>query len=188
MERYRFHSDGAVFFLTFSVVEWLPVFVSESACKIVTESLNSCHRNKGLRTNAYVIMPTHMHAIMFHATLDANSLENTLTDFRKFTGRQLADFCERNMPACFARTLREAAGSGELHRTPDRERRFWQPTRHPEQLETESFWKVKLDYLHENPCRKGLVSCADHWRFSSAACWLADGKGSQDVILSVIDW
>lgn len=136
MERYRFHSDGAVFFLTFSVVEWLPVFVSESACKIVTESLNFCHRNKGLRTNAYVIMPTHMHAIMFHATLDANSLENTLTDFRKFTGRQLADFCERNMPACF----------------------------------------------------KGLVSRADHWRFSSAACWLADGKGSQDVILSVIDW
>ena len=60
MERYRFHSDGALFYVTFSVVDWLPIFVSEAACKIVTESLNFCHRQKGLRINAYVIMPTHM--------------------------------------------------------------------------------------------------------------------------------
>src|SRR5262249_7242391 len=67
MERYRFHSDGALFYVTFSVVDWLPIFVSEAACKIVTESLNFCHRQKGLRINAYVIMPTHMHAIVFPA-------------------------------------------------------------------------------------------------------------------------
>jgi len=36
MERYRFHSDGALFYVTFSVVDWLPIFVSEAACKIVT--------------------------------------------------------------------------------------------------------------------------------------------------------
>src|SRR5262249_56922203 len=66
MERYRCHPDGALFYLTFTVVDWLPVFVSEQACTIITESLNFCHRAKGLRTNAYVIMPTHMHAICFH--------------------------------------------------------------------------------------------------------------------------
>jgi putative transposase len=181
MERYRFHSDGALFFLTFSVVDWLPVFVSEAACKIITDSLNFCHRNKGLRINAYVIMPTHLHTILFHATFDAALLEKTLTDFRKFTGRQLADICQQNMPACFSDTLRKSAGD-------DRDRRFWQPTRHPEQLETESFWKAKLDYVHENPCRKGLVSRADHWRFSSAAYWLSGGTCGQDVILSAIQW
>ncbi len=68
MERYRFHSDGALFYVTFSVVDWLPIFVSEAACKIVTESLNFCHRQKGLRINAYVIMPAHLHAILFHET------------------------------------------------------------------------------------------------------------------------
>ena len=88
MERYRFHSDGAVFFTTFAVVQWLPVFVSEDACKIVVDSLNFCHRSKGLRTNAYVIMPTHMHAIFFDAAFDAKRLEKTLVDLRKFTGRQ----------------------------------------------------------------------------------------------------
>ena len=33
MERYRFYSDGTLYFVTFSVVDWLPVFVSEKAFK-----------------------------------------------------------------------------------------------------------------------------------------------------------
>lgn len=68
MERYRISDEAAVYFVTFSGVKWLPVFVSETACRIVTDSLTFCHRNKGLRTNAFVIMPTHIHAIIFHET------------------------------------------------------------------------------------------------------------------------
>src|SRR3954462_8643458 len=133
MERYRFHSDGALFYVTFSVVEWLPIFVSEAACKIVTDSLNFCHERKGLRINAYVIMPTHLHAIVFHETFAAAPVEAALTDFRKFTGRQLADYSEVHCPPSFRKALREQSGD-------DRQRRVWQPTRHPVQLESESFW------------------------------------------------
>jgi hypothetical protein len=67
MERYPCHAGGALFHVTFSVVDWLPIFISEAGCKIVTESLNFCHRQKGLRINAYVIMPTDLHAILSHA-------------------------------------------------------------------------------------------------------------------------
>jgi hypothetical protein len=57
------HADAAVYYLTYSyltysVVEWLPVFVSQASCQIVTESLSFCHRAKELRVNAYVIMPS----------------------------------------------------------------------------------------------------------------------------------
>ena len=99
MERYRFHSDGALFYVTFSVVDWLPIFVSKAACMIVTESLDFCHRQKGLRINAYVIMPTHLHAILFHADFQAKTLEQVVTDFRKFTGRRLADYWEQEFRA-----------------------------------------------------------------------------------------
>jgi putative transposase len=181
MERYRFHSDGALFYVTFSVVDWLPIFVSEAACKIVTESLNFCHRQKGLRINAYVIMPTHLHAILFHADFQAKALEQVVTDFRKFTGRRLADFCAEHMPACFQRVLAEHAGC-------DRERRLWQPTRHPVQIETEGFWQAKIDYLHHNPLRKGLVRATEHWRFSSASYWASGGKIENDVLLNAVLW
>ncbi len=63
MERYRISNDGAVCFVTMSIVDWLPVFVSEPACRILSDSLNFCHQRKGPRINAYVIMPTHFHAI-----------------------------------------------------------------------------------------------------------------------------
>jgi putative transposase len=181
MERYRFHSDGAVFYVTFSVVDWLPIFVSETACKIVTESLDFCQRQKGLRVNAYVIMPTHFHAILFHADFQAKALEHVVTDFRKFTGRELADFCAQHMPASFQKVLLERAGS-------DRERRLWQPTRHPVQIETENFWQAKIDYLHQNPVRKGLVREAEHWRFSSASYWASGGQTDNDVLLSALVW
>ncbi|HXJ92582.1 MAG TPA: transposase, partial [Terriglobia bacterium] len=58
---------------------------------IVTESLSFCHHAKELRVNAYVIMPTHLHMIVFDAEWDSERLRRTLADLRKFTGRQLGD-------------------------------------------------------------------------------------------------
>jgi hypothetical protein len=43
MERYRIADDVGIYFVTMSVVDWLPVFVSEGACQILTDSLNFCH-------------------------------------------------------------------------------------------------------------------------------------------------
>jgi REP element-mobilizing transposase RayT len=174
-------SDAAVYYITYSIIDWLPVFVSEAACRIVTDSLSYCHAQKGLRINAYVIMPTHLHAIVFDKTYDSRHLESTLTDFRKFTGRSLSDYCVKHTPRCFTQALREAAGT-------DRERRFWQSSRHPEAVETERFWQQKFDYLHENPCRKGLVLRAAEWRFSSATYYVTDGAHPVDVPISAIDW
>ena len=57
MERYRIQPEAAVSFLTYSVVEWLPIFIREATCKIVTDSLTFCHFQKRLRINAFVIMP-----------------------------------------------------------------------------------------------------------------------------------
>jgi len=181
MERYRIGPDAAVYFVTYSVVDWLPVFVSEATCRIITDSLSFCHERKGLCVNAYVIMPTHIHAIVFHRNFDANELQKAQTDFRKFTGRSLCDYCETHMPRCFAETFRAASAE-------DRERRFWQSSRHPEAIETEHFWRQKFDYLHENPCRKGLVTRAVDWRFSSAACYVSDGQAPCEIKISPIDW
>lgn len=65
MERYRIVADVGLYYVTFTVVEWLPIFIEETACKIATDSLNFCIQKKYLGVNAYVIMPTHLHAILF---------------------------------------------------------------------------------------------------------------------------
>ena len=111
MERYRIHPEAAVYYLTYSVVEWLPVFVSQETCRIITDSLTFCHRAKHLRINAYVLMPTHLHLIGFDADLDSERLARTLTDFRKYTGRQLSDDCTRHGLKCFLETLRHQSST-----------------------------------------------------------------------------
>jgi REP element-mobilizing transposase RayT len=181
MERYRIYSDAAVYYVTYSVVEWLPIFVTEATFRIVADSLTFCHRQKHLRVNAYVIMPTHLHIIVFDAEYKSDRLAQSLTDFRKFTGRGLSDHCSGHFPPCFAQTLRDEA-------TTDRERRLWQPSRHPVAIASEPFWQQKLDYLHDNPRRKGLVRSPQDWRWSSARWYFSNGKAETDIPLTPITW
>jgi putative transposase len=181
MERYRISDEGVVYFVTMSVIDWLPVFISDKPCRILTDSLNYCNEHKRLRTNAYVIMPTHFHAIVFLDRFDPDALKAALIDFRKFTGRQLCEYSTRHLPPCFGEVLVESAGA-------DRERRFWQPTLHPERIETEAFYNQKQRYLHDNPCRKGLVMRPEYWRFSSASSFLSDSPVANDVRLTPLEW
>ena len=125
MERYRIFSDGATYFITMSIVDWLPVFLSDLPCRIITDSLNFCRIARCI--NAYVIMPTHLHVIVFRESFDPELLKSTLTDFRKFTARKLIEYCAQSMPACYDRVFLASGGS-------DRSRRFWQPTLHPERI------------------------------------------------------
>jgi REP element-mobilizing transposase RayT len=179
MEKYRIVNDVGVYYITFTVVEWLPVFIDEDACKIVTDSFNYCISHKQLAVNAYVIMPTHLHAIMFDVDFDSERLKHSLDDMRKFTGRQLLDHAGTHLPDAFTEVFRARAGK-------DRQRRFWQPTQHPVGIFSEKFWKQKMDYLHFNPCRKGLVRDPEDWRFSSALFW--ETRQRTDVVIADVGW
>jgi hypothetical protein len=91
----------------FTVVEWLPVFIDEAACRIVTDSLNFCIQKKCLGVNAYGIMPTHFHAIVFDVEFRSEQLKHTLDDMRKFTGRNcwiILPNIYRNLPLAVRHT------------------------------------------------------------------------------------
>ena len=181
METYRITADGSVYYLTFTVIDWLPLFVREVPCMIMADSLNYCIHNKGLLVHAYVIMPTHMHAVLADRHMDASRLARTLTDFRKFTGHALANWCDTEGAVAFRRAIRENA-------TGDRDRRLWQPSRHPEMIFSNAFLETKVNYLHDNPVRAGLVRLPEHWRFSSASFYASGGVETCDVELACLEW
>ncbi|MCZ7667098.1 MAG: hypothetical protein M5U34_07690 [Chloroflexi bacterium] len=103
METAKIQEGAALYYLTFTVVYWLPVFVSEEPCLIVTESLNFCHHQKSLRINAFVIMPTHVHLIVFDGAFDNERLRQTINAMRQYTGRQLSHYCHEKMTAVLGR-------------------------------------------------------------------------------------
>ena len=181
METYQIHEGAFVYYLTFTIIEWLPVFIAEEPCLIVTDSLNYCHQHKSLRINAFVIMPTHLHLILFDADFDVGRLRRTLRDMRQYTGRKLTDYCEWHMPEVFRDVIHQP-------RRADRARQFWQQSRHPVAIWSAAFWQTKVGYLHDNPRRKGLVREATGWRFSSAGYWMSGEAARSDVILTGIEW
>jgi hypothetical protein len=50
----------------------------------------------------------------------------------------------------------------------DREYQFWQEGSHAEMVFSEAVMREKLEYIHQNPVKRGYVDVPEHWRYSSA--------------------
>jgi REP element-mobilizing transposase RayT len=101
-----------------------------------------------------------------------------MAEFRKFTGHKLADYIDNNLPGSFSRVIR----SNSLN---DRSRQVWMPGWHAEGLVSEAFLNQKVNYIHENPVRKGCVRVPEHWRYSSAAFWINGVVGEIPISVEI---
>jgi len=53
----------------------------------------------------------------------------------------------------------------------------WQESFHPKELLTEEILQQKVDYIHMNPVRKGLVDKPEDWKYSSAGYYATGVNG-----------
>lgn len=59
---------------------------------------------------------------------------------------------------------------------------LWQQHNHPQELFSQEIAKQKLNYIHYNPVKAGLVNHPKNWLYSSAINY--DGeKGLLDIVL-----
>ena len=159
---YRVFDDcNYAYFVTSTLVEWLPVFIDEVYCNIVIDSLKFMRGKKGVQLNAFVIMPTHLHLTVWPD--EKVNLSNAMRDFKRFTSQAISTQLEKDGRELFLRVLgKNAPGRAGS------EYRVWQEGFHPEAIYSGKFARQKLDYIHNNPVRKGLVDSPAHWRYSSA--------------------
>ena len=177
MDGYQFFEGVYVYFVTFTVVDWLPIFIHPEPIHNLIDSLVFCINEKFLRVHAYVIMPNHVHLVVFDAKFDNSRLQRTLAEFRKFTGHKLADYIELKLPESYSALIRG-------HYQTDRIRLIWKRGWHAEGLGSEAFLRQKVNYLHDNPVRKGYVRSPEHWRYSSAGCRINWEEG--DIPISLV--
>jgi len=62
--------------------------------------------------------------------------------------------------------------------------KIWQNGFHPIGLESEHFFLQKLNYLHENPVRKGYVVKPEYWFYSSASNY----AGFTNIAMPIDKW
>jgi putative transposase len=154
-----------VCFDTFVIIDWLPIFVNPEPVGIINESLHYCINNKNLRIHAYVFLPNHIHLIVFDSICDNDRLGKILTEFRKFKGKNLANHIANNFAEPLSLIIRSKALT-------DRTWQVWRPGWHAEGLESKAFLHQKMDYIHQNPVKKGYVKYSEHWIHSSAGFWI----------------
>ncbi len=58
---------------------------------------------------------------------------------------------------------------------------MWQEGSHPEVIQGYEMMREKIQYIHANPVRAGLVENPTEWRYSSAGVY-EGRKGTIDVV------
>ncbi|MBS1912233.1 MAG: transposase [Bacteroidetes bacterium] len=170
--RYRHYPDSDyLYFITSTVVEWIPLFLSHRHCDILIDAFTYCRLNKGLFVHAYVLMPNHIHAIV--SSEPGSALPGIMRDFKRHTSTRLRQCLLQENSQFLLRTLRIASSL--------RYRQLWQPGYGPVAIYTRMFLRQKLNYLHNNPVRKGYVRTPQDWLYSSAYDYFEDRMGVMEI-------
>lgn len=169
----RIDDQYATYFITPTIVDWVDVLSRKCYRDIIIDSLNFCIKEKHLIVYGYVIMTNHLHLIVRSTN---GTLSGTIGDFKKFTAKAII------------RTIKEQPESRRewmLHKfefiatTNQRssDHQLWMHENHPEIVFSEKFFNQKLNYIHNNPVRAGIVEFPEDYLHSSAKSLIKNVPG-----------
>ena len=139
-------------FINFSCYRRRRLLDHDGAKRIVLGVLNSQLAARKASCVGFVVMPDHVHAIVWFPV--AGQLSVFMQQWKRLSSYQIGEWT-RSTLVHYA----EAIGGGDP---------FWQAKYYSFNLYSEEKVREKLSYMHENPVRAGLVSQPCDWAFSSA--------------------
>ena len=160
----------SVYYLTSVTHNRLAIFRADKLKEVVCKALDEARKSAGFLIFAYVVMPDHLHLL----TDNAKSTSETLRYTNGIIAKRVIDYLkENNLDSCLAKLriqLRE------------REHKHSVFQHHPNAFEIygEDKMMEKVNYIHLNPVRAGLVKVPDDYRFSSSRQW--HGKAIEDEL------
>ena len=168
-------------FITFAVVNWIDALSTPVYKDILVDSLKPCQQEKGLIIIGCVIMSNHVYLIA--RSQEGFQLADTMRDLKKFTSKKIEEAIRQNTfesrKDWMLRLLKKA---GEKNSN-NKNFQFWQQDNHPVELYGYETLKQKLNYLHENPVRAGIVYETWHYKYSSAIDYCTNLKGKIELEL-----
>ncbi|MGE5479978.1 MAG: REP-associated tyrosine transposase [Chloroflexota bacterium] len=173
--RYKIFNNDFPYFLTITTVEWMPLFANKNLTQIVIDSLNFLVQNNRIELYGYVILENHLHLIAI-----SENLTKEIANFKSYSARKIIEF----LSELHYNELLKKLKFYKLSTRSDRLYQVWQEGNHPEQILSLEMMREKLDYIHNNPLRRGYVDDPLHWVYSSARNY----NGCQGIIDINMDW
>ena len=156
--RYKITDPQQPHFVTLTVLHWIPVFTRQDTVNILLDSLRFLNKD-GLTVYAWVILENHCHFV-----LQSKALDQDIARLKSWTAKNLIKYLAENN---VRQILEQLAFYKKAHKS-DRAYQFWQEGVHPELIQSEDMMRQKIEYIHQNPVKRGYVDAAEHWRYSSA--------------------
>ena len=164
---YKIYDQEGQYFITCTVHQWVDVFTRRDYIDIFLDSIRFCQSNKGLEVHAWVIMSNHVHMIV---SSSKGKLSDTIRDFKKFTATKIVKAIEYNPKESRKRWLLWLLKKeGNIW--------FWEEGYHGEEIVTKEFFDSKLEYIHMNPVRAGIVEKEEEYMYSSCGDYYGTRKG-----------
>jgi REP element-mobilizing transposase RayT len=139
----------------------LPVFRTDALKNIVCAAFKEARNSGGFAILAYVIMPNHVHVVSDGSLKPSE----TLRFLNGISGRRVIDYLkETNYMTSLAKLRDAEKARGHVYS-------LWDGHSHALPLFSENFVLQRVNYIHQNPVRAGLVERAEDYRWSSVRCW-----------------
>ncbi len=164
--KYAIRNQEEFYFVTFTVIDWIDVFIREEYRNIFLESLRYCQKEKGLLVGAYCIMSSHVHLAL--GTTGKNKLESIIRDLKSYTSRQIRVYIQNNPQESRKQWMLEMMKKAGEEKSNNKDFQFWQQHNHPIELNTIAITQQRLNYIHNNPVEAGFVENPSDWICSSA--------------------
>ena len=168
----RLNIPGDAHELTFSCFNQQPFFDNEEYCWKLIDSINRARGIHDFHLWAYVIMPEHVHLLIWPQTADY-SISNILTSIKLSVSKSI-----------IGKLKQLETDKLKLMRTGERNRpyRFWMAGgAYDRNMDTQETLMKSVNYIHNNPVKRGLVENPEDWTWSSYRAW----NGLKDVILEI---
>ena len=160
MTRLRHYDDlGTARFVPFSCFMRRPCLLEDRAMPILASEIDRARNKLGFRLLGYVFMPEHVHFVLWPPV--GMKLGLVIGGIKGWTARRY-----------FAGTGIGARGGARV---------FWQRRCYDHNCRAPETVREKINYCHNNPVRRELVSAPSDWTFSSFNAY----QGAQDVPLTI---
>jgi putative transposase len=180
MKPYANSNKEGIYFLTFATVGWVDILTHEKYSGIIIESLRHCQRKKGLDIHAWCMMSSYMQ-LMASGRFKANNLAETLDDFKRSTSSKIIRCIRDDMRGSrrnwMLSVFREAGEKNSGHM----DCQFWRENNHPQKIISKKCMDQRLDCIHNNPVKAGIVKRPGDYLFSSARDYHSEMEGLLEI-------
>jgi len=139
-------------FITFSVYKRRRLLDHDSPKRIVLGVLNFVLQKHSAQCAGFVLMPDHVHALIWFS--ETNQLSRFMHEWKRQSSLKIRQWYRR-----------QAVNYSANFEEGDK---FWQPKYYAFSIYERHKLIEKLQYIHLNPVRAGLVDAAVDWPWSSA--------------------